>query len=375
MDPKDTPKPPTSIPSDSESLGNNLETLFQEAVAQEKGAPAKDNPAEKQAEAAKAPAVADAADDFDPDAAKPAVAAPATDDEELPDDIKDKSEKTRNSFKEMRREKREAAERAAAAEKRLHDLEAAAPKEDVAAIKARLAEYEQQLQIVAVERDPKFRSYFDGKTKTLIERAKSVAGEKIASILQLPESEYKTKLLDEAIVELSPTRQAMVGAMLNDYETINAERTAELSRASETYKAIQARHQEHQRAAQEASAKLFDENLNRWRSTSPLLKRVDGDKEHNASADKIEADARAIFNGEGDARQMAKHAIYAAHAPHLTKMLKARDVTISELRKEIEELRGAKPNIGDGGGANLGDIDPFAGKTLTDTVLEQAFGR
>jgi hypothetical protein len=352
---------------------DGLDEFFKEAAEKEKPAAPEAKPAEAPPKKDDSkPDASKVIPDFDPEADedKPKAA----EDDEVPAEIK--SEKAKADWKGLRDNARKNKEEAETLRKRVAELESSSNKEEVESLRTRLAEYEQQLTVVAVERDPRFQRYFDGKTKALIETAKSIGGDKVASILQLPESEHRNKMLEDAVADLPPLQQARIGAVLNDVESLHREKAAELARASDLYKTMQSNQAEQTKAAEQQRLRVLNDTIERWSDPergSPLLRKT-GDKDHDAEAERIKEQARAIYAGELDVRDMAKASLWAAKGPRLLQQVTTQAKRIKDLEAENESLKGAKPDIGSGGGS-MGDVDEFAGKGLTDVALAQAFGR
>ena len=116
-----------------------------------------------------------------PDNAPPAdKAKPAAKDDDAPP--ANLNEKQKVDWKGLRERAKKAEEEAGALRDKLALLESSAPKtEDVEALKKQLAEYEDRLTVVALERHPKFEKYFNGRTEQLLATAKTVGGEKVAT--------------------------------------------------------------------------------------------------------------------------------------------------------------------------------------------------
>lgn len=275
--------------------------------------------------------------------------------------------KAKADWKGLRESRKKAEERASQAETeanklkaRIAELESTHNPAEVETLRKQLEDYEQRLTVVAVEHHPKFQKYFNERTATLLDTAKKVGGEKIASLLQLPEGEYRSNLLREEFAQLDPVSQSRLGAIVNSMEELTAQRQSEIARSSEVRKALEAEEQARAKQQTEHANRILEETLNRWSDPKDgvaVLQSREGDKAWNDGRESIRAQAREIFNGKLPLDAMAKAATWAAIGPELAKNLKGATATIAQLQEQIAQLKAAKPTL-DGGsdaGEDAGD--------------------
>jgi major membrane immunogen (membrane-anchored lipoprotein) len=355
--------PPGPVPT---GVIDNLDALVGEAFrAKNNPAPAaaaepEEKPEEKPPEAKK-----DVKEipDFDPDAPKPEVKA-VEKDEPTPKTAKEWKEFKAKYKAETEKAVKEAEERV---RKQMAEQAPLVSNEELESLKAKLVEYDTALKVTAVERHPQFQKYFEERNKNLIETAKEVAGEKVANLMQLPPGPHRDALMNEAVAELSPIQQMQFGAVLVQKTTLDRERAGELSRASQSYQAMQAQRAQQEHAAKEQAKAELETVLKDWSDPdrgSPLL------KPGSPHAEKIQAQARAIYAGQLDNRNMAKASIWAAKGPVLASELKGALTRIAELEAQVSSLSAAKPSIdGSSGPASNSDLPSNAG--WLDAVMAQ----
>jgi len=101
-------------------------------------------------------------------------------------------------------------------------------------------EYSRQLKLSAIERHPEFRRKFDDRISAVVKNAQSTVGEhnadQIARLLKMDDSEMRTEGIEQIFAELSPSRQAKLGAMLAQVDDIRSERRMMLENSEESYK-------------------------------------------------------------------------------------------------------------------------------------------
>lgn len=311
--------------------------------------------------------------DLEPGDAAVKPDATKTGDEDIPASLT--SEKAKADWKGLREARRKTEEENAALKKKVSELEAVATPNttELETLRKTLADYEARLTVTNLERHPKFEEFFNGKTKTLLDQAKNIGGERIATILQLPDGEYRNTQLKEAFSELDPVGQSRIGAVINSLDELSSARKAELSRAGDVLKAMHAEKQRSVQAQQEAQAKVLDELLTRWSDPEkghPMFQLKADDKEWNAGVEKRRKLAKDIYSGNlGDSNQLAKASGWAAAGPALAQSLQAANAKIAELSAQLDGLKAAKPGSINGGASGEDGIDDKTG--FIGAVLKQ----
>jgi hypothetical protein len=293
------------------------------------------------------------------------VAEKAPDDEfATPNGLNEKAKADWVGLRTARKKAVEASDKAQAEnealKKRIAELESAQNTEEVKALRQTLEQYEQELTVTALERHPKFKQYFDGQTAALLENAKSIGGEKLANILQLPEGEHKKSLLKDAIIELDEVDRISLGGVITQLRQLNAQKSVELSKSKEALKALESERMARQKAEQEKAIKVIDSVLERWsdpKSGNVAYQYREGDAAWNKAVDERKALARQMYSGTMDYEQLARGAAYAASAIELVSQLRGANAENARLKEEIAALKAAKPTIESGGGNDEGDAN------------------
>lgn len=348
----EAPAAVTPKPLEDKGLLEILGDATKEAFANKKQVGMHGEQAEPEKPAAAEPAPKAAAPDKKESAVPdPDEPAPQKEDDDTPAHL---PEKAKADWKSLREARRKADDENATLKKRVSELEATQNTAELDELRKRLADYQERLTVVALEREPRFQQYFDGRTKQLLDTAKSVGGDKIAGILQMPDSEYRTRALNEAYAELDPVAQSRVGAVLNSFDELKAQRQGELARAGEAYKALQDENNSKAKAARDQHNRVMEDVLERWSSLekgNPVLQPREGDKEWNSGVESRKQQARDIFSGKLSVQDTARAAAWAAAGPELATQLRGAKKREAELLEEISQLKAAKPGLGNGGGA------------------------
>ena len=217
-----------------------------------------------------------------------------------------------------------------------------------------------RLKVSAIEKHPDFQRQYDSKITQVIENAKATVGEhngeRIERLLRMDESEMRTDGIEAIFAELSPARQAKLGAMLAQVDDVRSERAAMLEDADASYKKLMEGQDAQREAHMDASNKLFDDVLDRARNL-PMYQLREDDEEWNAGVKEMEDQARNVFAGGQSAETLAEASLWAASAPWLYKRL---GETLELNRKLQDQVSGgvsANPTLS-GEGGEAGGAEP-----------------
>lgn len=236
-----------------------------------------------------------------------------------------------------------------------------------------------RLKELDVERHPKFQTYFDNKTNAVLAEAKKVGGtefgDKIANLLKLPDSEYRTAQLGEILSQLPPLNQGRLVKVLSDMEAVQSEKGVELAKARENYDKIQkAEREQAQKSQQEQRAKIdqaLDRQIAEAQKAIPLFQKRDGDDKWNKSVDDRLNNARNSLKNGLDEESLARALIWAQVAPEILQDALAKAQDISSLQKELSSFKSATPKPGSGESPNPAPTIP-AKLNLMDRIVWQA---
>lgn len=249
---------------------------------------------------------------------------------------------------------------------------------DYEEIKKRESELSEKLKLLDIEQHPQFQKHFGERFNAVFAAAKQIGGpeqgEKIAALLKLPDSDYKTAQLDAITESLSPSKKSMMGALLMKYEEVSGERNSELSKAKENYAAYTSRVQEAQKRQQEQAKaqaeRAFEEQLQAAQKDLPVFQKRDGDEAWNKQVDSAIQTARNIYTGNMPLPDLARASQWSAAGPLLAQDAHAKGKEIETLKAEITRLKGALPKPG--GGTDPKEPEIPANLSLADRIVLQA---
>lgn len=213
------------------------------------------------------------------------------------------------------------------------------------------SDFEDRLKLIAVERHPGFRKFYDDKMAQVTAMAKSAAGEhadRIEALLAMPDGKYKNEQLDDIANSLGGIRGAKLGAAILEFEKVQAERNQELGKYKERYEAMTAQQKRQVEESQKQQQEIFE---SRWKGLSDsekgnaLWKPRENDVEWNNGLTERRDLARAIYQGELDPESRANAAFWAAAAPTILKQSLTDKQEIAALKKELESIKAVKPNL------------------------------
>lgn len=268
------------------------------------------------------------------------------------------------SFKQLKDQSRKVIEQKIA---RITELEAKAngssnkaeieaSNERIKAAEARALELEQTVERISFESSPRFKAQFVASEKAAVDGAKAY----------LAGTEINPNVIDLVMRESGPKRIAMLKEAGADAETIaaisphlanfDAIQTAKAG-ALENWKANATQWEEQQKAQEEQQTQARKQEEDRIFGTvmefakTDLIpfKKVQGHDEWNAQVDKLQAEAKRIFNGEAGGLDVVAKTVAAGVAmPVLQKMFDGVVTQLNTLKAENAKLKAAKPDGGNG---------------------------
>lgn len=235
----------------------------------------------------------------------------------------------------------------------------------------------QKLEAVAVERSPRFEAMFKPRLDAAVSLAKNAVGPdhatRVEQLLQMPDSEWRTKALDDLAQNLSTLQVSRLGNAVAEMERIHAERQSFVQRGSETFKqwiTEEQRSNEARRteATQQAQSQ-FDAELNQWRGVE-IFKHKDGDAAHNEGVNNRIALAKEIYSGNLPMNELARASVWAASGPHLAAQVKTLAQENAALKSELQSLRSAQPNIAHDTSQGSSEAAPDPNMSYADAIAQ-----
>jgi len=214
------------------------------------------------------------------------------------------------------------------------------------------------LRLAAVERHPRFQSYYDGKVASQVDLAKRVVGpdhaDSVAAILKLPDSEFRNARLEELMSNLSPAAQSRLGGIVNTVDALSLERVSEIERARSDFDSLQKRQiaeQQQSAAARKAQAEadfaaaLADAQAHGFAmlqakpATDP-----DAPAWNSAVGQRVNA-AKTLLFGQLPPAELARAALAAASFPALLQSHQALQAELAAALAQLAALRSATPTV------------------------------
>lgn len=321
------------------------------------------------AEAAKSGTPPPAAPAPPPEPPKPAATAPAVpaattdpDDEILSGKRNPKSEdfrRVKTRAQEAQKERDELKGKWEAANKELDEAKKA-PKHNAELIKQiekERDEYKSKHDAFIVQFTPEFHQKFDAQIGTVISGLKTIVPEaeanKLAEILQLPDGEYKRKMIAEVTEGMDSFTVSEIANANRDIRRISQERKAQIDNANKTLTGIAEERQKQSREIAERQSKALEETLKVFtegEKAIPIFKKRDGDEAWNKGVEERIRVARVIQSGQFESDEdRAEAAAWAAAAPGILQDYQAtviaKDAEIAQLKSTLEKLQGASPGV------------------------------
>lgn len=287
----------------------------------------------------------------EPEAKKPEP--PPADDEKWP-----RTKNDWDTFKANRKKEREALEAKAKAIEAERDQwkakaeTAPAVPADYETIKKERDELSNTVKAIAVENHPRFKQYYGGKIGAQIELAKRIVGPDkatdIANILNMPDNEYKEQKFAELTADLTTMKQTQLGGVLNTITSLQAERDAEISKAKESYEALQKDSQSKAQAQRQAVEKAFNDALAAASKDdangNPAFILQEGKDDWNREVEARKEQARKLLFGQSTPETIIKTALTAVAYPAVVKMALAQSERIKALEEQIASMTKATPS-------------------------------
>tara|TARA_R110002020_G_scaffold244589_2_gene458252 strand:+ start:3675 stop:4772 length:1098 start_codon:yes stop_codon:yes gene_type:complete len=279
-----------------------------------------------------------------------------------------KESRSANDFKKVKAERDDARTKMDELEAKLKELSNSDVDELLKAAQTERDDLSERLKLAAIERHPKFQKEFQNRLNGIIDRSKKLVGaenaERIAELLSMGDSDYRSNGLEEIMLELTTTKQAQLGAMLASIEEVRDERSNALTNANETYQRMVADEASQREAALEQTNQVFDK-VAKEASNLELFHPREEDDDWNREVNERLETARNIFSGDNDAEDLARASMWAAAGPKYREITGQLLEINRRLREQIKGQGGANPTV-----ASSGDNTNAEPKTFLDHMDE-----
>ena len=289
--------------------------------------------------------------------------------EAAPEVEESKSSRSASDFKKLKSDRDSARKELDVLKSRLSELEDKDVNGVLEDVQQERDELSKRLRVTNIERHPEFERKYSAKINAAVEQAKGVVGEenaeRIEKLLNMGESEYRTNALEDLFSELSQSKSAVMGAIIQRVGEINAERAGALADSENTYAEIVRQQDETHKAHIASSDAVFSE-IQKEASNIELYQPREGDNEWNLEIDARVAQAKKIFSGDNDQHSLARASFWAASGPKYRELL-ADSIEINRrLREQLEGINSATPSMS----SSQGDAAPVKEKGFMEHFNE-----
>jgi hypothetical protein len=266
-------------------------------------------------------------------------------------DSDSKESRSASDFKLIKAERDDANTKMTKLENQLKELENKDVDDLLKQVQAERDDLSERLKISSIERHPEFQQRFDAKIEQVIKNAQTTVGEhnadNIERLLKMEDSDLRTDGIELIFAELSPSKQAKLGAMLAQVDDIGSERKAMLANAEESYHLLAASADNQREQHLAASNKVFDDVVSEAKNLEIYQPR-EGEDEWNQQVDGRIQQARNIFTGDSDAQELARASLWAAAGPAYRELLRSQVELNRRLQAQIKGESGANPTVSTG---------------------------
>ena len=219
-------------------------------------------------------------------------------------------------------------------------------------------ELSERLRLVDIERHPKFKAFYENKVSTQIEMAKRIVGtenaEAIATLLKLPDNQYRQEKIEEMVANLSPIQQSRVGGVLNALNEIEVERSGQIEQAKKDYEKYQADSKtKAEQQVVETKAKVeagFTAVLSTLQNPKDkdglfIFQKQDGNDEWNKGVEERVNYAKNLIFGDNKPETLMRAILHAAALPGVVKSYQVSLDKIKTLEDQVAGLSASQPRL------------------------------
>lgn len=226
-----------------------------------------------------------------------------------------------------------------------------------------------RLEVVAVEKSPRFEAQFKPRQEAAIMQAKAAVGpekaKQIEELLEMPESAYRDQQIETLLGELPPMRSTKLAQAVADLDRLSAEKQQLSKRGSDIFKQWQAEDQQNARRQQQereqAVKTTFESVVKEWKQAGAEL---------DDSGVEL---ARDVFMGQRDLKDIATAAMWVAVGPRAVATAQKLQKQLAEANAELGKLRSAQPGTSNDAGSKLnGEEDIPQGLSYADAIVQAA---
>jgi len=228
----------------------------------------------------------------------------------------------------------------------------------ILAHKKEAEELSEKLRMVEITQHPKFKAFYDGKVNAQVEMAKRIVGvensEAIATLLKLPDNEYRQGKIDELVSTLSPIQQSRVGSVLNSLNEIEMEREGQIEQAKKDYVAYQEKTKadgEKQKAELKTKVENgFSTVLSTLQNPKDkdglfIFQEQEGNEEWNKGVEERINYAKNLIFGMNPPETLMRAVFHAAALPGVVKAYQTLLSQVNGLQEQVKGMTAAQPAL------------------------------
>ena len=216
---------------------------------------------------------------------------------------------------------------------------------------------QEQIDIIALERSPRFNEYFTKKFSDLTNRVKESVGsdhaEKAEQLLNLPSSAWRKERLGEIREELDGMDQGQFDIAIAAYDDVRRDRDEQLKNYKVNYQRLTELERQQAESQKIESSKQSERNAERVLEVArkTALSFTPGeDANHNLFVKESEDYLSKFFRKELSDTEVALLPVYVREAKRLSEnVVPAMEKKIQELEAALNNYKGSSPNPGTSG--------------------------
>jgi hypothetical protein len=182
----------------------------------------------------------------------------------------------------------------------------------------------------------------------------SESAEAIATLLKLPDNEYRQGKIEELVSQLSPIQQSRVAGVLNSLNEIDIEREGQIEQAKKDYVAYQekaktdaeAKQKENMSKAETAFTSVLSTLQNpKDKNGLFIFQKQEGNEEWNKGVDERTNYAKEMLFGKHDPAVLIKAAFHAAALPGVVKSYQILQDQLKGLEAQVKGMTASQPKL------------------------------
>jgi len=257
-------------------------------------------------------------------------------------------------FREARAAERQERDKIKAELETMRQKAAPVDQNEIATLRKAKEDLENQFKALAVEKTPEFQQKYVEAEKKFLGLAKSaLPGEKaelqtkLAQLMQMPESEWRTEQIEALVTDLSPYRQKRVLDAVSGYDMVTAEKQQEIEASRNNWQQVLERQRQEVEKATKAERQVFESLVAKAKTDLDWFKHG-ADAAANQEVEQRLTDVERLFNSR-DPETRTKVALLASVVPALQKQLSATVERAQAAESQLEAFKKGSPTPTTGG--------------------------